>query len=96
MRLMRDTDVIKAVDRHTMEDGTLDEDITVILEEVKTTFDKEKVIEELVELRQSEYNDADEESETMDGEEIYDEGRSQGRFEAYCRAIELVEKGGIE
>ena len=60
-----------------------------------TAFDKEKVIEELVELRQSEYNDADEESETMDGEEIYDEGRSQGRFEAYCRAIELVEKGGI-
>lgn len=61
-----------------------------------TAFDKEKVIEELVELRQREYNDFDEESETMDGEEIYDEGRSQGRFEAYRRAIEIVEKGGIE
>ena len=66
-----------------------------MLQNMPTAFDKEKVIEELVELRQSEYNDADEESETMDGEEIYDEGRSQGRFEAYCRAIELVEKGGI-
>ena len=61
-----------------------------------TAFDKEKVIKELVELRQMEYNDSDEESETIDGEEIYDEGRSQGRFEAYHRAIEIVEKGGIE
>ena len=66
------------------------------IEETPTAFDKEKVIEELVELRQREYNDSDEESETMDGEEIYDEGRSQGRFEAYHRAIEIVEKGGIE
>lgn len=61
-----------------------------------TAFDKEKVIEELVELRQREYNDSDEEPETIDGEEIYDEGRSQGRFEAYHRTIEIVEKGGIE
>ena len=36
--------VIEAVDRHTKEDGTLDDDISVILEEVKTAFDKEKVI----------------------------------------------------
>lgn len=66
------------------------------IDEMPTAFDKEKVIEELVELRQREYNDSDEESETMDGEEIYDEGRSQGRFEAYHTAIEIVEKGGIE
>lgn len=39
--------VIEAVDRHTREDGTLDDDISVILEEVKTAFDKEKVIAEL-------------------------------------------------
>ena len=39
--------VIEAVDRHTKEDGTLDDDISVILEEVETAFDKEKVIEEL-------------------------------------------------
>ena len=37
--------VIAAVDRHTREDGTLDDDISVILEEVETAFDKEKVIE---------------------------------------------------
>lgn len=87
---------IEAVDRHTRDDGTLDDDISVILEEVETAFDKEKVIDKLVELRQIEYNDYDDEPETLDGEEIYDEGRSQGRFEAYHRAIEIVEKGGIE
>lgn len=41
--------VIEVVDRHTREDGTLDEDISVILEEVKTAFDKEKVIDQLKE-----------------------------------------------
>ena len=39
--------VIESVDRHTREDGTLDDDISIILEEVKIAFDKEKVIEEL-------------------------------------------------
>ena len=38
--MLRDTDVIKAVDRHTRDDGTLDDDISVILEEVKTAYDK--------------------------------------------------------
>ena len=46
-RLVNVNDVIEAVDKHTREDGTLDEDISVILEEVETAFDKEKVIEEL-------------------------------------------------
>ena len=40
-------DVIKAIDKHTTEDGKLDEDISVILEEVKTAFDKESVLKEL-------------------------------------------------
>ena len=39
--------VIEAVDRYTREDGTLDDDISIILEEVKTTFDKERVLEEI-------------------------------------------------
>ena len=87
--------VIEAVDRHSRKDGTLDDDISVILEEVKPAFDKEKVIEELTELRQREYKDNEEEEESFDGEEIYDAGRSQGRFEAYHKAIEIVEKGGV-
>lgn len=34
-RLLCDDDVIKAVDKHMNEDGTLDDDISCILEEVK-------------------------------------------------------------
>lgn len=43
--------VIEAVDRHTREDGTLDDDISVILEEVKTAFDKEKVVKQIEDYR---------------------------------------------
>lgn len=35
-RLVSVADVIRAVDRHTNDDGTLDDDITCILEEVPT------------------------------------------------------------
>ena len=45
--------VIEAVDKHTREDGTLDDDISVILEEVETALDKGKVIGELKEAEQS-------------------------------------------
>lgn len=34
-RLLCEDDVVKAVDKHTNDDGTLDDDITCILEEVK-------------------------------------------------------------
>ena len=89
----------KALIENLMQEIPLAENVHIfrdIIENQPTAFDKEKVIDELVELRQREYNDYDDESETLDGEEIYDEGRSQGRFEEYHRAIEIVEKGGIE
>ena len=70
--------------------------VRIAVECAPTAFDKEKVIDELVELRQIEYNDSDKEPELLDGEEIYDKGRSQGRFEAYRRTIGIVEKDGIE
>ena len=34
-RMLREKDVIKAVDNHTDDDGTLDDDISCILDEVK-------------------------------------------------------------
>lgn len=37
-RLLREEDVIKAVDKHTNDDNRLDNDITCILEEVKDIF----------------------------------------------------------
>lgn len=81
--------VIEAVDRHTKEDGTLDEDISVILEEVKTAFDKEKVHSELIELRNAEVFKPDFTNK-------YDEAQSQGRYSAFLDAIRVFEKGGIE
>lgn len=59
-------------------------------------FDKEKVIEELSTLRQAEYDDSDEAPEFTDIDDILEEGKSQGRYQAYFKAIEIVKKGGIE
>lgn len=78
--------VIEAVDRHMREDGRLDDDISVILEEVKTAFDKEKVIEKLKET--------EEESKWYWRE--YDDEEEFGEMNAYHRAIKIVGKGGIE
>ena len=72
--------VIKAVDRHTREDGTLDDDISVILEEVETAFDKEKVVEKLKGV-----------IELCVTHPLY-----PGRYIKKSRAIEIVEKGGVE
>ena len=36
MRLLSEEDVVKAVDKHILNDGRLDDDITCILEEVPT------------------------------------------------------------
>lgn len=84
-RLVSVNDVIEAVDKHTREDETLDEDISVILEEVKTAFDKEKVIEEL---------------DKLTGEEctLHECGIHSERCKPCIakKAIEIVEKGGIE
>lgn len=85
--------VIEAVDRHTRDDGTLDDDISVILEEVETAFDKGKIIEELKSWEkashdagiQSTYAELDNKASGY-----YQESR------AYHRAIEIIEKGGIE
>ena len=81
--------VIKAVDRHTREDETLDDDISVILEEVKTVFDKEKVIEKL----KDQYNYS--RKVRNKNNNIYFE-YWDGRTDSYKDAIEIVEKGGIE
>ena len=78
--------VIEAVDRHTREDGTLDDDISIILEEVKTTFDKEKVIEEL-RSEASRWHES--------GVEFKDENE-KGVAAGFRLATHIVEKGGIE
>lgn len=78
--------VIEAVDRHTREDGTLDDDISVILEEVKTAFDKEKVIEEL-RSEASRWHES--------GVKFKDENE-KGVAAGFRLATHIVEKGRIE
>lgn len=56
----------------------------------------ERIAEQLEVLREKEYDDSDEESDLTDPDDIYDEGRSQGRYEAFRNAIEIVQKGGAE
>ena len=72
--------VIEAVDRHTREDGTLDDDISAILEEVGTAFDKEKVIEQLNGCRVYQFQGM----------------LPDGRVCHFSDVIEIIEKGGIE
>ena len=91
--LINRKEVIETVDRHTRDDGTLDDDISIILEEVKTAFDKEKVIEELKSWEKASYNTGIARAYSgLDNKasEYYQESR------AYHRAIEIVEKGGVE
>lgn len=82
--LIRRKAVIEAVDRHTREDGTLDEDISIILEGVKTAFDEEKVLDELGELT---------------GEEctLHECGIRSEKCKACIakKAVEIVNRGGL-
>ena len=84
-RLVNVNDVIEAVDKHTREDETLDEDISVILEEVKTAFDKKKVIEKLENLKDIPQDDS-----------VAEIVSTRIWNKAIEKAIKIVEKGGIE
>ena len=86
MRLLKESDVIKAIDKHTKEDGTLNEDITVILEEVRTAFDREKVVKKLKRLETNSFGYYNQ----------YDDEQAFGVSAAYRVAIEIVEKGEID
>ena len=63
-----------------------------------TAYDSDKVVAQLEKLKKAEQDRQDDcdEDGCGDGEQIYDDGRSQGRFEAYVRAIEIVKGGGVE
>lgn len=86
MRLIDESDVIKIIDKHTTEDGKLDDDISVILEEVKTAFNKEKVKKIIESCANEEKNNWD----------TYDDEYSFGAMNAHMRDISIIERGGIE
>jgi hypothetical protein len=67
-------------------------------EEYPTAYDVDKVVEQLGKLKKAEQgrpDDCDEDG-CGDGEQIYDGGRSQGRYEAFSKAIEIVKAGGAD
>lgn len=57
-RLLREEDVIKVVDKHTNDDGTLDDDISCILEEVNsvTIMGSKKAMSKLVNAKEPKYD----------------------------------------
>lgn len=63
-----------------------------------TVFDVEKVVEELENLREVEFRRPDMCGELGDGDAdtLYNDGVSQGRYEAFIEAIEIVKRGGRE
>lgn len=62
-----------------------------------TAYDPDKVLEQLGKLKKAEQDRPDDcdEDGCGDGEQIYDDGRSQGRYEAFGKAIQIVKGGGV-
>lgn len=71
-------------------------DICRMVEEQPTACDVEKVVEELENLREVELRRPDMCDELGDGDADaqYNDGVSQGRYEAFIEAIEIVKRGG--
>ena len=74
---------------------TYSDDLEILekIENQPTAFDVEKVIEEFENLQEVELHMCD---ELVDGDADtqYNDGVSQGRYEAFFEAIEIVKRGG--
>lgn len=77
-------------------------DVTPNLEqaivEQPIAYDVDKVVEQLEKLVNAEYEkEANcDENGFGDGEQIYEDGRTRGMYEAYGKALEIVRSGGVE
>ena len=60
---------------------------------VKCGFTFKSLLGKLKKAEQDRPDDCDEDG---DGEQIYNDGRSQGRYEAFGKAIEIVKGGGVD
>ena len=89
-RLIDEDAVIKAIDKHTRDDGVLDDDISVILEGIPTDFNKEKVKADL-QVKEDYASRKRAEADLYDIS-VYWVGNENG----FKEAIEIVEKGGME
>ena len=74
------------------------QDVIYALRDFPTAFDPDQVVEQLEKLKKVEQDRSDDcdEDGCGDGEQIYEDGRSQGKFEAFGKAIEIVKGGGVD
>lgn len=89
----------RLIDEDELIKGRVENDPVVIAAKcAPTAYDPDKIVVQLEELKKTEQNRPDncDENGFGDGEQIYDDGRSQGRFEAFGEAIEIVKGGGID
>lgn len=89
---------MRLIDADLLIEGRVENDPVVIAAKcAPTAYDPDKVVVQLEELQKAEQNRPDncDENGFGDGEQIYDDGRSQGRFEAFGEAIKIVKRGGV-
>lgn len=89
----------RLIDEDDLTKGRVENDPVVIAAKcAPTAYDSDKVVEQLGKLKKAEQDRPDDcdEDGCGDGEQIYDDGRSQGRYEAFGKAIQIVEGGGVD
>lgn len=72
-------------------------DCKIEIERLPTAYDVDKVVERLEELIKTEYDKPENcnKNKIVDGEGIYEDGRTQGKYEAYKKSLKIVKSGGI-
>lgn len=89
----------RLIDEDDLTKGRVENDPVVIAAKcAPTAYDPDKVVEQLEKLKKVEQDRPDDcdEDGCGDGEQIYDDGRSQGRYEAFGKAIQIVKGGGVD
>lgn len=89
---------MRLIDADLLIEGRVENDPVVIAAKcTPTAYDPDKIVVQLEELKKAEQNRPDncDENGFGDGEKIYDDGRSQGRYEAFGEAIKIVKRGGV-
>ena len=90
---------MRLIDADVLIEGRVENDPVVIAAKcAPTAYDPDKVVVQLEELQKAEQDRSDDcdENGFGDGEQIFNDGRSQGRYEAFGKAIEIVKGGGVD
>lgn len=89
---------MRLIDADGMTEGRVENDPVVIAAKcAPTAYDPDKIVVRLEELKKAEQDRSDDcdENGFGDGEQIFNDGRSQGRFETFGEAIKIVKGGGV-